>query len=231
MRLKLGENRVAVTVQAPNGAAVRTYMITAYLLTDGVLGPSLASLDVSHGKLEPAFSPSGFKYSVVVQNHVKSISVTAEAAVPAPVMVCLVNADKVDAKTLQRAWAGKARSKPLPRHCSMLRGRGSSPAISLRVGVNLVEIEVLPADGTSTVLYELLVFRNGPAPPPAPPSEGEQPELLPPPPPLDPNATQPPPPTPPPSPLPPQSPEAAGNTSIFSFFLFFFFMSFNAHDL
>jgi hypothetical protein len=29
--------------------------------------------------------------------------------------------------------------------------RGSSPAISLRVGINLVEIEVLPADGTTTV--------------------------------------------------------------------------------
>jgi hypothetical protein len=36
VRLNLGENRVAVTVQAPNGAAVRTYMITAYVLTVGL---------------------------------------------------------------------------------------------------------------------------------------------------------------------------------------------------
>jgi hypothetical protein len=37
VRLNLGENRVAVTVQAPNGAAVRTYMITAYVLTGKAL--------------------------------------------------------------------------------------------------------------------------------------------------------------------------------------------------
>jgi hypothetical protein len=65
-------------------------------ITGGVLGPSLASLDVSHGKLEPAFSPAGYKYSVVVANEVKSISITAQAAIPAPVMVGLCSLNQVD---------------------------------------------------------------------------------------------------------------------------------------
>jgi len=83
----------------------------------------------------------------------------------------------------------------------MINVKGSSPAIPMRVGLNLIEIELLPTDGTVTVLYELLVFRKSPAAPP--PVSG-----LPPSPPLPPvNYSSPPPsPPPPPPPSPPPAP-------------------------
>ncbi|MBQ1848124.1 MAG: cadherin-like beta sandwich domain-containing protein [Clostridia bacterium] len=82
-RLSVGENTIRIKVTAEDGVTVKTYRIKAVMAQDPdyVLSSdsTLSQINVSEGRLSPAFSPSVHNYIVYVPYEITSVTVTSSA--------------------------------------------------------------------------------------------------------------------------------------------------------
>ena len=86
--LRVGENRILVTVTSSNKLTTRTYVITAYVLMESISSAALSVLTLSDGAvLEPEFEPSTYKYSAVVPHTRATVNLTAVSMMGTPVLV------------------------------------------------------------------------------------------------------------------------------------------------
>lgn len=105
-----------------------------------VPGPSLSSLTISAGTLDPGFSPSVTSYSATVPSTVTSFSFTPTAA---------------DASFTLSAWDGNTTVAPTS---------GAPVATTLRLGMNILTVTVTDPSEFSTQ-YVLMITREAPPAP------------------------------------------------------------------
>jgi len=67
--VRVGENRILVTVTSSNRLTTRTYVITAYVLMESISSAALSVLAIDNAayELDPPFEPSTFKAGAVTR--------------------------------------------------------------------------------------------------------------------------------------------------------------------
>ena len=104
--LRVGENKILIEVTSANKLTTRTYVVTAYVLMEQIVGTSLSMLAPAMGELQPEFDAEEYKYSIVVPNMVDEMSFRVASVVDDPVSVCLVVAPEEELRAL---WVGPPR--------------------------------------------------------------------------------------------------------------------------
>jgi hypothetical protein len=210
--LRIGENKILIEVTSANRLTTRTYVVTAYVLMEQIVGTSLSMLAPSSGEMQPEFESEEYKYSVVVPFETEEMQFRVASVLDDPVAVCLVTALEEELRAL---WVGPPRQVRSQMECYVTPSGRESEPLPVNVGFNLFEFKAVPEAGgigsQSEVLYEILVFRSrdggGPIaiePSPPPTAEDSPPPSLPSPAPFPfPPPSTPSPPPAPPAPFPP----------------------------
>jgi len=131
--LSVGDNVIPVAVTSADGMESRTYNVTVNRAPNE--NASLSGLAVSDGSLSPSFNAAIIAYDVNVANSVSSITFSPSSVAGATITV--------DGAVVSS-------------------GATSSP-VSLLVGDNIVEIDVVSEDGLVTTKYTMTVNRAGSA--------------------------------------------------------------------
>ena len=130
--LAVGSNAVSVVVTAEDGSTMKTYTVTVTRAQRPVSAdPTLVNLELSHGTLNPTFSPTHETYTASVANGVESITVTP---------------------TLNSSAASYAIT---------LEDNVDDEDIDLAVGANVIKVVVTAEDGSTMKTYAVTVTRAG----------------------------------------------------------------------
>jgi hypothetical protein len=135
MTLAVGPNVIRTVVTAQDGTTTKTYTLTvtrAPAITPDSANADLISLAPSAGRLTPSFSKTGTSYTVNVSNATTSLAVTPTTDQGNATV-------KVDGVSVASGSA--------------------SPAKSLGIGPNIIDVVVTAQNGTTTKTYRLTVNR------------------------------------------------------------------------
>ncbi|WP_202080476.1 cadherin-like beta sandwich domain-containing protein [Caldalkalibacillus salinus] len=130
--LMVGDNTIEVQSVAPDGVTLKTYTLNVQRAVPPSDVSNLTGLRLSHGTLEPDFSPERYMYDVEVAYNVTDLTVTAEVYDPKALLT--VNEERVES------------------------GQATSP-ISLDTGENNITITVTAEDGIIQQQYMITVVR------------------------------------------------------------------------
>ena len=133
-----GMNTIEVQVTAQNGVSSQSYTITVLRAKRVAAVGELGALVISDGSLSPAFDPALKIYRAVVANEIASTTVSASTA---------------DSESLIEVRTNFGAFLPL------VSGEPSSP-LSLKEGVNSVDVQVVGADGVKSSLYSIAIDRQ-----------------------------------------------------------------------
>ena len=134
-----GDNLITATVTAADGTTTGAYTVTVTRRPPAAQDDAdLASLSLSEGTLEPAFSSTQVAYSAEVANTVGQVTVTA-AANHAGAEVAIVPTDADD-------------------------NEANGHQVNLEPGANTITVNVTAADGTTEKVYTITVNRGADVP-------------------------------------------------------------------
>ena len=132
-------NVITATVTAADGTTIKPYTVTVTRRPPAAQDDAdLASLSLSEGTLEPAFSSTQITYSAEVANTVGQVTVTA-AANHAGAQVIITPADADD-------------------------NEANGHQVNLEPGANTITVNVTAADGTTKKVYTITVNRGADVP-------------------------------------------------------------------
>ena len=139
VNLAEGDNLITATVTAADGTTTKAYTVTVTRRPPAAQDDAdLASLSLSEGTLEPAFSSTQVAYSAEVANTVGQVTVTA-AANHAGAEVAIVPTDADD-------------------------NEANGHQVNLEPGANTITVNVTAADGTTEKVYTITVNRGADVP-------------------------------------------------------------------
>ncbi len=127
--LSVGSNIIAVEIVAQDDVSRQTYTVTVTREASG--NAQLGSLSINQGTMFPVFDPSSYAYHADVPYATEAVSVTASV------------------------YHDSARLKIN----GQLQGSGSLVWVPLKVGNNLVKVEVVAEDGIHSANYTLTIRR------------------------------------------------------------------------
>jgi hypothetical protein len=130
--LSVGNNTITVKVTAQDGITVKTYKVTVIRAPSNIA--NLNALTLSAGSINPTFAAGTTAYTLAVANGIASTIVT-------PTVMDSTSTVKVNG--------------------SLVTSGTASALIPLKVGANLITVEVTAQDGTTKKSYKITVARRG----------------------------------------------------------------------